>query len=178
MGAENRVTASDQRFDRANARTVAEPRRSMIADCGRPTAYLVFARVLSWLALLARSDAAKDVEILVPRHGSPYCAHNPRPTLNWLDRAVLSALSRLLPSAASAAAGVAPNVAALAPPAHRPSLGPIHADDQADHPLHRRFAPSSSVGMGEQSAVTAQWSKRRKNACHQRSTSAGAALTR
>jgi hypothetical protein len=26
----------------------------------------MLARVLSWLALLARSDAAKDVEILVP----------------------------------------------------------------------------------------------------------------
>ena len=31
-------------------------------------AYLLLARVLSWLALLARSDAAKDVEILVLRH--------------------------------------------------------------------------------------------------------------
>jgi hypothetical protein len=29
----------------------------------------MLARVLSWLALLARSDAAKDVEILVLRHG-------------------------------------------------------------------------------------------------------------
>jgi hypothetical protein len=28
----------------------------------------VLTRVLSWLALLARSDAAKDVEILVLRH--------------------------------------------------------------------------------------------------------------
>ena len=27
-------------------------------------AYLMFVRVLSWLVLLARSDAAKDVEIL------------------------------------------------------------------------------------------------------------------
>ncbi|MCU1661526.1 MAG: hypothetical protein JWR58_1591, partial [Pseudonocardia sp.] len=26
------------------------------------------ARILSWLALIARSDAAKDVEILVLRH--------------------------------------------------------------------------------------------------------------
>ena len=31
-------------------------------------AYLMLARVLSWLALLARSDATKDVEILVLRH--------------------------------------------------------------------------------------------------------------
>ena len=31
-------------------------------------AYLVLVRVLSWLALLARSDTAKDVEILTLRH--------------------------------------------------------------------------------------------------------------
>jgi len=31
-------------------------------------AYLLLARVLSWLALLARSDAAKDVKILLLRH--------------------------------------------------------------------------------------------------------------
>jgi putative transposase len=31
-------------------------------------AYLALTRVLSWLALLARSDTAKDVEILVLGH--------------------------------------------------------------------------------------------------------------
>jgi len=30
--------------------------------------YLMLAHVLSWLALLARSDAAKDAEILTLRH--------------------------------------------------------------------------------------------------------------
>jgi hypothetical protein len=48
----------------------------------------MFARVLSWLALLARSDAAKDVEILVLRHEVAVLRrHNPRPTLGWVDRA-------------------------------------------------------------------------------------------
>jgi putative transposase len=62
-------------------------------------AYLLLARVLSWLALLARSDTAKDVEILVLRHEVAVLRRrNPRPTLTWLDRAVLSALSRLLPT--------------------------------------------------------------------------------
>jgi hypothetical protein len=59
----------------------------------------VLTRVLSWLALLARSDAAKDVEILVLRHEVAVLRrHNPRPALTWVDRAVLSALSKLLPT--------------------------------------------------------------------------------
>ena len=59
-------------------------------------AYLALARVLSWLALLARSDAAKDVEILVLGHEVAVLRrHNPRPALTWIDRAHLS---RLLPT--------------------------------------------------------------------------------
>jgi transposase InsO family protein len=59
----------------------------------------VLTRVLSWLALLARSDAAKDIEILVLRHEVAILRrHNPRPRPSWVDRAVLSALSKLLPT--------------------------------------------------------------------------------
>jgi hypothetical protein len=62
-------------------------------------AYLTLARVLSWLVLLARSDTAKDVEILTLRHEVAVLRRtNSQPALTWLDRAVLSALSRLLPA--------------------------------------------------------------------------------
>jgi putative transposase len=54
-------------------------------------AYLMLARMLSWLTLLARTDAAKDVEILVLRHEVAVLRrHNPRPALSWADRALLS----------------------------------------------------------------------------------------
>src|SRR6188472_4101356 len=56
-------------------------------------------RVLSWLVLLARSDAAKDAEILVPRHEVAVLRRTTqRPTLTRVDRAFLSALARLLPT--------------------------------------------------------------------------------
>jgi len=62
-------------------------------------AYLMLARGLSWLALLARSEATKDVEILVLRHEVAVIRrHHPHPTVTWVDRAILSGLSRLLPT--------------------------------------------------------------------------------
>jgi hypothetical protein len=55
-------------------------------------------RVFSWLALLARSDTAKDAEILTLRHEVAVLRRtNPCPKMSRLDRAVLSALSKLPP---------------------------------------------------------------------------------
>jgi hypothetical protein len=92
---------SDQRFRNhpTPAAAVRTP-ASMSARCGLRLAYLMFAGALCWLALLARSDTAKDVEILVLRHEVAVLRrHNPRPALTWVDRAFLSALTRLLPTA-------------------------------------------------------------------------------
>jgi putative transposase len=62
--------------------------------------YLAFCRTTEWLTLLARSSAAKDVEILVLRHENAILRRaNPRPRTDWADRAALSALIRLLPRA-------------------------------------------------------------------------------
>jgi putative transposase len=59
---------------------------------------LIFVRLCGWLVLLGRSSASKDVELLVLRHELAVLRRgNPRPGLDWADRAVLAALIRQLP---------------------------------------------------------------------------------
>jgi putative transposase len=60
--------------------------------------YLLFCQALRWLALLARSSAAKDAELLVLRHELAVLRRQvARPRVDWADRAVLAGLTRLLP---------------------------------------------------------------------------------
>jgi hypothetical protein len=61
--------------------------------------YLMMTGVFGWLALLSRSDAAKDAEVLVLRHEVAVLRGQAgRPQLDWADRAGLVALAGLLPS--------------------------------------------------------------------------------
>jgi transposase len=60
--------------------------------------YLIFVRLCDWLVLLSRSSASKNAELLVLRHEVAMLRRaDPRPRLDWADRAVMAALIRLLP---------------------------------------------------------------------------------
>jgi putative transposase len=63
-------------------------------------AYLTLCRSIQLLTTLARGDAAKDLEILVLRHQLGVLRRQiPRPRLEPTDRALLAAISRVLPRA-------------------------------------------------------------------------------
>ena len=59
--------------------------------------YLIFGQLLSWLTLLGRTISSKDIELLVLRHEVAVLRRaNPKPRLDWADRALLAALIRHL----------------------------------------------------------------------------------
>jgi putative transposase len=62
--------------------------------------YRMFTKLLGWMVLRARSDTAKEIEILVLRHQLAVLQRRmPRPRMSWTDRAMIAALVRLLPAA-------------------------------------------------------------------------------
>jgi hypothetical protein len=70
----------------------------MIVNVSLRLLYLIFDQLLGWLLLLARTPASKNVELLTLRHEvSVLRRTNPKPRLNWADRALFAALIRRLP---------------------------------------------------------------------------------
>jgi hypothetical protein len=98
-------------------------------------------RSIQLLALLGRSDAAKDLEILVLRHQlTVVCRQLPRPKLEPADRALLAAISRVLPRSCWSCFFVRPETllgwhrrlvaGAWTHPHHRPGRPPLDQDLQ------------------------------------------------
>ena len=72
--------------------------------------YLLFQQMLGLVLLLGRPSFTKDIELLVLRHEVAILRRtNPRPRLDWADRAVFAALIRRLPRALRCHRLVTPN---------------------------------------------------------------------
>src|SRR5215216_6654190 len=133
-------------------------------------AYLTLCRSIQLLALLAHGDAAKDLELLVLRHQLSVLRRQvPRPRLEPADRALLAAISRVLPRERWSCFLVKPEtllrwhrrlVAGAWTYPRGPGRPPLDEDVQADRasgqgesalglPAHpRRAAPAGRAGLG------------------------------
>jgi hypothetical protein len=101
-------------------------------------AYLTLCRSSQLLVLLARGEAAKDMEILVLPHQLAVLRRQvPRPRLELADRELLATVSRVLPEAAGRACSSGPRRCAgtgVWSPAHEPT----RAARRAGHRWTRR----------------------------------------
>jgi len=78
---------------------VVEQLHDLDPDVSLRLLYLILLGLLSGLALLGRATSSKDIELLVLRHEVAVLRRtNPRPRLDWTDRAILAALIRRLPA--------------------------------------------------------------------------------
>jgi hypothetical protein len=74
--------------------------------------YLLMVRLFGWMALLRRTDASKEVEILVLRHEVAVLRRQvARPRPDWADRALLMRLIAPVRAAGSLRASTASRVA-------------------------------------------------------------------
>jgi hypothetical protein len=95
-----------------------DPQPGMIATVSLRLLYLIFSWLLGWLTLLGRASSTKDIELLVLRHEVAVLRRtNPKPRLDWADRALFAGLIRRLPAALRGHRLITPaTVLAVAPP--------------------------------------------------------------
>jgi putative transposase len=79
--------------------TCGDRQPGMITDVSLRLLYLIFSRLSSLLTLLPRASSSTDIELLVLRHEVAVLRRtNPKPRLDWADRALFAALIRRLPA--------------------------------------------------------------------------------
>src|SRR3954465_2079376 len=102
--------------------------------------YQMFAKLLRWMVLHARSDTANEIEILVLRHQLAVLQRRtPRPRLGWSDRAGIAPLAPLPPPR--------PPAGFLDPPPPLPALAPSARPPLLDPPAHPPRRPAIPAGV-------------------------------
>jgi putative transposase len=97
-------------------------------------AYLTLCRSIRLPVLLARGDAAKVLEILVLRHQLTVLHRQvSRPKLEPADRALLTAVSRVLPRPAGPASSSSPRRCCVGTGDWSPAPGPTRTTRPAGH---------------------------------------------
>jgi putative transposase len=119
--------------------------------------YLIFIQLLGWLTLLSRSSSSKDIELLVLRHEVAVLLRtNPRPRLDWADRALFAALLRRLPAVLRDHRLVTPAtvlrwhrrlVTKKWTYPNRPGRPPVDDDRRADRRMARENPGSTATGI-------------------------------
>jgi hypothetical protein len=108
--------------------------------------YLIARRLVGELALLARSDAAKDAEILVLRHQLAVLQRQVgRSSLTWADRVIIAAVTLRLPPARRVGMLVTPGTHSGLASASDRSTADHHGESATGSPLD----PVRSAGTGE-----------------------------
>jgi hypothetical protein len=122
--------------------------------------YLIFVRLCGWLVLLGLSSASVNAELLVLRHEVAVLRRtNPRPRLDWADRAVMAALIRLLPGKLRARRLVTPGTVLRwhrrLVTGHRPVVCPHEIPDSGISHRDAGSSPRSGTEAGDISPVFA-----------------------
>ena len=79
--------------------TCRDQQPGMIAAMALRLLDLIFSQLLDSLTLLSRASVSKNIELLVLRHEVAVLRRtNPKPRLDWADRALFAALIRRLPT--------------------------------------------------------------------------------
>jgi putative transposase len=129
----------------------------MIAAMALRLLYLIFSRLLDSLTLLSRASASKNLELLVLRHEVAVLRRtNPKPRLDWADRALFAALIRRLPAKLHGHRLVTPAtvlrwhrrlVTKKWTYPNRPGRPPVDDDRRADRRMARENPGSTATGI-------------------------------
>ena len=121
--------------------------------------YVMLTDFLAWIVLRARADTSKEIEILVLRHQLAVLRRRtPRPRMRWTDRAVIAALTRLLPFVADSGSSSPRPRSCVGTANWSPAAGPPSPPTRPTRPTrHSSWPPRPGRApgpVGAESSVT------------------------